>query len=301
MHLLGKTRRWLLEEAIDGLSSCVVPRYVPVLRHVPSNRLDRKGSLIGGCAFCSNAYPNPEVEGEPMAPLVQLDLDDIKLTTGVRVGSGLIQVWLPRDLWGQEMTSYVRNVPRDIVSKTKRLRRCIKPKIPPHIEHGCEDVDPALLEVIDPAAAEKLRYDIRYFGGTAGFDWGEVEQSVGPMPKQIDGWRKNGYVLPAFDEFDIDKWVNDRPGLGGVIRSLQQAADMAEQETRRKLALFEDDSADLSLSKHWPDEPPSVIDGWRPLLSFFGPISYDSQDDHVLFYRTRGDDFEYWAGCTRWN
>lgn len=286
-----------LWEVIDNLASCVVPRFYPIFKEVRPDKLDRKGSLIGGCGFISRAYPTPGSKEKPDAPLVQLDLDQIQATTGRDVGSGLLQVWLYESYWGQGVPTYCRRVPRGIVNRTKNLGPCQRPKIPKHVEEGCPDVDPDVLELVDPEAAEKLRYDIEYWGGVSGFEWRGQEN----LPIQIVDWKKDGFVIPQMQDYDVYNWIENGNCAKAEDYLLKACSLSYKEEGRRIVGLFEDNS---NAGQFWPsqyDDTPSTATGWRPLFTFFGPASYDFiEDSHIVMYRKAGRKFEYVGGCTRW-
>jgi hypothetical protein len=316
----GTVERPRVHAVIDNIARCVVPRFVPVLKSVAPGKLDRKGSVIGGCGFVSESYPTPEsridtrslldkldgkkprsIKRRPMAPLVQLDLEQIKASTGEDVGKGLLQVWLPWDCWGQGQATYCRTIPRGMVSKTKPLKACRLPRTPMCVDQGYDPAELEVLDEIDPDAAETLRYNIRYWGAVSGFSWELNEEEYGEFPKQIVGWKQNGYVLPQWDSVNV--WSLDLDGWGQGAQYLRKASELAEAQSlqRVSIGLFEDDSNE---AQFWPLEDrdtPAVVNGWRPLFSFHGPAVFCSvSDSHFIMFRRRAGRFEYASACTRW-
>ena len=311
-----------VHDVIDRIAACVVPRFVPELKSVGPEELDRKGSLIGGCVFVSDSYPSPESridersildqlsnkkagprKRRPMAPLVQLDLDQIKAFTGEDVGGGLLQVWLPWECWGQGELTLCRTIPRTIVTRTQRLKACRVPRMPLYRERGYDPAELEVLDEVDPDAAQNLRWNINYWGAVSGFDWSLQEEEYGSFPLQIVGWKQDDYVLPQWED-GVNCWSLNVEGWGAAASYLRKASEIAESEylQRRTIALFEDDSNEANF---WPledSDSPAVARGWRPLFCFHGPVCVDPvSDSHFVMFRRKGRKFEYESACTRWS
>ena len=308
-----------VHEVINNIAHCVVPRFVPVLKSVTPDKLDRKGGLIGGCGFVSESYPSPDSEIDertfldrhskkkvvprdrrPMAPLIQLDLDQIRAATGENVGRGLLQVWLPWKCWGQGERTYCRTIPRSTVSRTKNLKACRLPAIPLYLEEGYDPEELEVLDEVDPEAADEFRFQIKYWGAVSGFEWKVNEEEYGKFPKQIVGWKQKGYVLPRWDD-DVN--YLDSQGWGSAADYLRKASEITESELyqRASIALFEDESDDAHFWSFGDQKEPAVVNGWRPLFCFHGPVQVGYiSDSHFVMFRRQGSQFEYASACTRW-
>jgi hypothetical protein len=89
--------------------------WVPELQKVPPREVDRKGDLLLGPLFCSAENPWPHKDGQPMIPLLQIDLANASRLGGVELGNGLLQVFCPvEDNLGQKI--YDRVIERDSVT-----------------------------------------------------------------------------------------------------------------------------------------------------------------------------------------
>lgn len=111
-----------------------------VMEEVPSQKVDRLGSVLLGPVFTSEAHPWPTDDSdEPMAPLCQLDTSLFpKQVDGVQ---GLVQVWLSQS-GGAHGDSLIRVIPTSEVDATL---------LTPVISHESE------IEVLLPDAVEWLK------------------------------------------------------------------------------------------------------------------------------------------------
>lgn len=77
--------------------------------------IDRQREVIMGPLFTCPAHEWPTRDGRPMAPLIQLDLARASQLSGLPLGDGLVQVWMPQEaVAGEDL--YVRVVPRAAVN-----------------------------------------------------------------------------------------------------------------------------------------------------------------------------------------
>lgn len=77
--------------------------------------IDRTGEVVMGPLFTSPAHDWPTRAGRPMAPLLQLDLARASQLSGLPLGNGLVQVWMPhKAIAGGDQ--YVRVLPRAAVN-----------------------------------------------------------------------------------------------------------------------------------------------------------------------------------------
>lgn len=87
----------------------------PELQKVPPGEVERKGDLLLGPLFCSAENPWPHKDGQPMIPLLQIDLANASRFGGVDLGNGLLQVFCPvEDNLGQKI--YDRVIERESVT-----------------------------------------------------------------------------------------------------------------------------------------------------------------------------------------
>lgn len=317
-----------LKNAGTALADLICPRWVPKLKHVEQEKLDRCGSLIAGWGFLNPRYKRSwQRSGRPV-PLVQLDLDEISRVTKVDVGSGLLQVYMAEEIWGSCEHTVV-NVPRDVVERTELLLD------PPPDKDAVEELK-ALLRRADrlakknEAAAKTTISD--YYSefedelwklSTAGLIWA-ASWLPGPSyediylparwPQQIVGWKRAGYALPealehvgdieiqtsveSDDERDIDTIRSNLP----IRKTIFGTTYFDHEMPSNGCILFDVHeilASDVDLREL--DESPGV---WRPLFSFPGPAGHnDPTDDlHTVFYRRgqRGK-FYYKATGYRWN
>jgi hypothetical protein len=282
---------------------------------VSTSELDRRGSLIGGVPFLSSKYPDLN-----LAPLAQLDLDNISNTTGENVGSGLLQVWMPTDLWGQTPNLgdlHLRLIPREAVDGTPELLAGSNIEDAKWIERKAAELE--VLRIIDPSRAQEDEeiYQEHYWSGVAGFDWTlsvfsdyENSYSLGKFgaPQQIVDWRPAGFTIPDAsidgsiwdipDDFhDSFPDLMDDPDFGTICEIMEASP------VHPRCALFDvyyDFFRPLyGLESYYGDG--SVGWNWRPLFAFPGPISDRVDDQHVVFYRKSDGQFEYAGASMRWN
>lgn len=318
-----------LKRVNSGVSA-VRSRFEATCKPVKPEELDRRGSLIGGMPFTSREFPEPEYDlggsmearrsSAGMAPLAQLDLDQISDYIGEAVGSGLLQVWMQPGLWGQEPylgDLMIRLVPRHVVERTKVL---LESSIEEDIEwFDAKAAELELLRIVDPKRAEEDEevYQEHYWSGMDGLDWTlsvfsdyEKWNSLGRFgaPLQIVGWQPAGFTIPPSridpsiwdlpDDFD-DRFptLSDDPDYKIVCEILGRFPE------RPKCALF-----DIYYDFHNPLYGNELYYGedsvgwsWRPLFAFPGPLSDRVDDEHVIFYRESDDGFEYAGASMRWN
>ena len=114
-----------------------------------------------------------------MAPLVQLNLGKISEHTSLDVGSGLLQVWMDSDAWGQCEETYCRVIPEKHFNQTKswpdeveQPQRLLWEEENPDLDfnpvYGVGADDP---DYEDHPEYENLMWQIEYWGGVSGFDW----------------------------------------------------------------------------------------------------------------------------------
>lgn len=104
-ELLALSSEHVMELPVDELEGlCLRVRsartgYPLVLNEVVPQEVDRLGSVLLGPVFTSREFPWPvDQEGQPMAPLCQVNLAHLPVT--VSQGDGLVQVWLPQSEGG---------------------------------------------------------------------------------------------------------------------------------------------------------------------------------------------------------
>lgn len=303
-------------KAFSSSISSVRQRYEAVCERVSRSELDRKGSLIGGAPFLSADYPNLD-----MAPLVQLDLDEILKATGERVGTGLLQVWMPCDIWGQEPylgDLHIRVVPREVVDHTTDLEA--GPDFVDEEWLAKKEAEHEILEIVDPrrAAEDEEIYMDHYWSGSAGFDWtlsefsdSEDSTALGNCgaPQQITDWQPAGFTIPPGTNYGC-LWNWDDIEIEKSIPSLFEDPDykticgiLSRWSEGPRCALFDvysDFYGTVYGSESWYGKG-SADWNWRPLFAFPGPLSRRVSDEHMVFYREVGDEFEYAGACMRWN
>lgn len=80
------------------------------------DEIDRLGDVVLGPLFTCQAYEWPYRDELPMAPLIQLDLVRASQMSGLPLGNGLVQVWMPhKAVAGADQ--FVRVVPRAVVDR----------------------------------------------------------------------------------------------------------------------------------------------------------------------------------------
>lgn len=105
----------------DELNDALGPRFKrgawawdPVSESRPWDEIDRLGDVVMGPLFTCQAYEWPFRHDLPMAPLIQLDLARASQMSGLPLGDGLVQVWMPhKAVAGSDQ--FVRLVPRAAV------------------------------------------------------------------------------------------------------------------------------------------------------------------------------------------
>ena len=88
----------------------------PVSESRPRDEIDRLGEMVMGPLFTCQSYEWPYRHELPMAPLLQLDLARASRMSGLPLGDGLVQVWMPhKAVAGADQ--FVRVVPRAVVDR----------------------------------------------------------------------------------------------------------------------------------------------------------------------------------------
>lgn len=162
----------------DGLATASWA-WVPDFRKVAPNEVNRKGDLLLGPLFCSAEDPWPEEDGEPMIPLLQIDLKNASNLGGVDLGTGMLQVFCrQQDQQGQDI--YTRVIERDSLANQE------------------------LTEA--PTFSDEI-------GGFASLAWAQVDsndrRSYGGECLQITGYTEKKFTLwmpsAIADEFGLSK------------------------------------------------------------------------------------------------
>lgn len=91
----------------------------PVTKEVDDDKVDRLGEVILGPIYTCQEYPWPEGSGLPMAPLIQLDLRKASEIGQIQLGDGLLQVWMPHEVFSTAL--FIRVVPRATIDASKLL------------------------------------------------------------------------------------------------------------------------------------------------------------------------------------
>jgi len=86
----------------------------PKLQKVPPSEVNRRGEVLLGPLFCSIENPWPQEDGQPMIPLLQIDLANASRLSGAMLGNGLLQMFCPvKDKLGHDI--YKRVIERESV------------------------------------------------------------------------------------------------------------------------------------------------------------------------------------------
>lgn len=293
--------------------SAVRQRFEAISKPVMPGKLDRRGSLIGGVPFLCEDYP-----GLDMAPLLQLDLDAVSAVAGESVGSGLLQAWMPFGLWGQQPCLgdlHTRVIPRDVVDDTPVLMQAANSEDAEWYATKAAEIE--VLKIVDPIRAEENEeiYQEHYWSGVDGVDWTlsrfsdyENWNSLGRFgaPRQIVEWQPAGYAIPPTGNYGI--WDSDEEEFEGRFPRLFDDPDyevicgiVGVSQEHPICALF-DVYSDFDVIVYGNEYCcGDDAGGWRPLFAFPGPLSDCLDDQHVIFYRAAGNDFEYIGTCMRWD
>ncbi|MBK6361417.1 MAG: hypothetical protein IPF39_16495 [Comamonadaceae bacterium] len=87
-----------------------LPRYLPLDRANPAHRFADQVGV--GFPFTSAAWPWPQVDGKPLQPVAQINLERAGKLLGEPLGAGLLQCWkvvLPRYL--SQYEPFIRHIP----------------------------------------------------------------------------------------------------------------------------------------------------------------------------------------------
>lgn len=87
-----------------------LPRYLPLDRANPAHRFADQVGV--GFPFTSAAWPWPQVDGKPLQPVAQINLERAGKLLGEPLGTGLLQCWkvvLPRYL--SQYEPFIRHIP----------------------------------------------------------------------------------------------------------------------------------------------------------------------------------------------
>ena len=88
--------------------------FAPDLTWTSVADLDRTCSMFAGPFYTSANHPIPVTSGRMLAPVVQLDLNEITELSGFQLGDGLLQLWCDTE-WMNSNRGLVRVIPRDEV------------------------------------------------------------------------------------------------------------------------------------------------------------------------------------------
>lgn len=118
-HICERINGPYREELTDALG----PRFKrgawgwdPMSDSRPCDEIDRLGDVVMGPLYTCQAHEWPYRDELPMAPLIQLDLARASQMSGLPLGDGLVQVWMPhKAVAGADQ--YVRVVPRAAVDR----------------------------------------------------------------------------------------------------------------------------------------------------------------------------------------
>ena len=328
---------------LESSVGTIRPRYKAILKKIPAEKLDRRGSLIGGPPFLTEKYPAPwvwsEVAGETekklaMAPLLQLDLAVVSELAGERLGTGLLQLWMPEDgNWFPEpylSQSGIRIVPRREVDRASALLDLPRRSADTKVQDDLAKME-QYKETDQKTYLHNRRHIIsgyHYDEGTAGFDWTnsacagefdsfELEKTGAPL--QIVGWKSDGLVIPPSSySFGLDEetglWNIHDDVMDQIPDSLLDDNDFnkvldivceTSVYSRRHCSLFDIyKDFESELFSDLESEPTRRSWLWRPLIAFRGPMSHPggiSRDDHVVFYRRKNRRVDFSHANIRWN
>ena len=300
-----------IQDFRDTMFRWMGPVWDGVQRPAEPGQVDRHGSSIGGYPFTSTQYPWPLEDGLPLAPMLQLNLDQIRETTGLNFGSGLLQAWLPsRDVWGGVQLN-MRSIPSTALAKEPSEipedHELIEARRTKAWKFNLQISDPDWLDKPDD---EELKF--HHHWGAIGFDWtlsnGErFSSSRGQesldsnlyLPCEIKEWKKQGGCsLPPDERIERE------------LRFILQE-DNEELEGDLDEEFGEEWIEELNeLCGHgkwgslqpWPqtfwcsdgDEFTWFDEGWMPLFSFDGPMEKMCVEDaYQIYYRVGDSGFEY--------
>lgn len=89
--------------------------FSPSLSKVPVAELDRTSSMLAAPFYTNASYPIPHTSKGMLAPVVQLNLQEIVELSGFPLGDGLLQLWCDPQ-WTNDRRGVVRVIPRDEVT-----------------------------------------------------------------------------------------------------------------------------------------------------------------------------------------
>jgi hypothetical protein len=261
---------------------------------VKAAEADRTGSSVGGYPYTSEAYPWPTTpEGLPLAPLLQLDLDEIEKTTGNNCGEGLLQAWLPdRSCW-EEFQPLMRVIPRSAIKSDVPLT-----EKPTDTEAEAEMQKTGFgFETSEKPDLDAMSNEERDFHNNwcwIGFDWtlARHDYETWAPPTQIVGWQlSDGLNLP--DWYDLRDLLDEQ--YGEIMDSRPEISALVN-ELRELIEKLPRDNGDLIF---WPskfnDFPEWASLGWNPLFTFRGPHEdgWAASDEYRIFWKRNSSGFDY--------
>jgi predicted DNA-binding WGR domain protein len=174
----------------ESFAPAIQPRYEAICEDVEPNLANRKGSGLGRLPFLSKRFPMLKTH----VPMLQLDLDEASRVTNEDLGNGLLQVWMPGEMWGygQELSAKcIRIIPRHIVRSTKHLI-----DVPEHqavtdlVQNICEEgVDHWESDYSEELWLEQVDGNLWRLDG-------DVAHYKPIQALQITGWNAVGYSIP---------------------------------------------------------------------------------------------------------
>jgi hypothetical protein len=92
----------LIDECVDEVTKkrllfcldATTPTYYLDAKPIDPLVVDRLGSMFGCWPFTSAKYPWPKsLDGEPLPPFLQIELEKLSVILGKKLGNGLLQIW----------------------------------------------------------------------------------------------------------------------------------------------------------------------------------------------------------------
>lgn len=290
-----------LGKAFEAVADSVGPCFYPLYDSCLPEEIDRLRGCVGSAPYVSATFPWPQVGERYLVPWLQLDLDEIRDSTGVDVGEGLLQVWRQ-----DQEHAHIRHIPR-------------------------QSVDPAANLLPIPEA-------LKSFGAIEGMfengEFGGPWQCVGwklaglALPRDPllltgnhDGWDDCLSIDdpdPRFDDagnprFPLwDEEGEDESNFETLIKRGARLLRSREPEMERPLAEghpdysttadclfgFPDSEEDDSITDDGPQHCDLLGQHWRPLITISGPMDVELFTDRcTVYFRRLGDGFNYTAKC----
>jgi hypothetical protein len=212
--------------------------------------------------------------------MLQLDLDEASRVTNEDLGNGLLQVWMPGEMWGygQELSAKcIRIIPRHIVRSTKHLI-----DVPEHqavtdlVQNICEEgVDHWESDYSEELWLEQVDGNLWRLDG-------DVAHYKPIQALQITGWNAVGYSIPK-----------DSGGFWGGATPQEVFDDPIHQAMDEIITAFDELPPWHQACLFGQSSYVTVEPGWRPLFAFNGPVEDPCVDDHTVFFRRTAGRFEY--------